>query len=124
MTNHIGNTIWAQMRALDRNLIMCMGVHKLCLIKNGLQFKVKGLIFKGIVEITLNGSDLYDIKFLKPKRKLNKEMTEAIGRKFFHPTVNEQVKEINDVYFDYMMPTLETEVERRGVYQDDDYLKN
>ena len=106
-----GQIIWDQMKTMDRNLVWCMGVHKTALIENGLQFRVKGLSFKGIVEIRLNGRDLYDIKFIKAKRTLNQTAKELGVRMF--DTSYETFKELNDIYFDQMMPLLEDVVENR-----------
>lgn len=41
------------------------GSRQLTNLGNGLAFRVSGLRFKGIVEITLNPNDLYDVKFIK-----------------------------------------------------------
>ena len=106
-----GEIIWRQMLNLDRNLVMCMGVKKLCLIENGLRFYVNGLSFKGIVEITLNGYDLYNIKFIKKTRKQN-PIAKNLGVKILD-TFHEIHKEFNDVYFDQMMPIMEQIVENK-----------
>ena len=112
-SKQIANTIWQQMRAIDMNLVMCMGVTKPTVIENGLQFTVNGLSFKGLVKITLNGADLYDIKLVKPVRKQNQKAKE-LGVKMFDTTF-EVKEEINDVYFDMLMPILEDRVENRNV---------
>ncbi len=107
----IANTIWAQMKTIDTNLCMCMGVQKLAIIENGLQFNVNGLSFKGIVKIQLNGADLYDVTFVKVKRTLDKEL-QAVGIKRYNETlVTEQ--EHKDVYVEDLMTLLETVVENR-----------
>lgn len=112
MTNkQIATTIWEQMRALDLNLCMCMGVQKLTVIENGLEFTVNGLSFKGKVQITLNGKDLYDVKLVKPTRKQNQTLKEA-GIKSFD-IVNKPVAEFNDVFVEDLMPLLEDQVENR-----------
>lgn len=107
----IATTIYSQMKTLDRNLIMCMGVSGLTTIELGLQFKVNGLSFKGYVEITLNGKDLYDITFKRAVRKQNQAAKE-LGVKMFDTTV-ETVKVLNDVYSEDMMGLLEYYVENR-----------
>lgn len=107
----IANTIWEQMRAIDMNLCMCMGVHKLTIIENGLQFNVNGLSFKGIVQITLNGSDLYDVKLVKSVRKQNL-VAKQLGVKTFD-TIFEVKKEFNDVFLGDLMDILEDSVEAR-----------
>lgn len=112
MTNkEIANTIWGQMKAIDGNLCMCMGVSKLLVIENGLQFNVNGLSFKGLVQITLNGSDLYDVKLVKPVRKQNM-VAKELGIKTFD-TVLETKAEYNDIFVDDLMGLLEDTVENR-----------
>lgn len=108
----IANTIWSQMKAIDTNLCMCMGVKNLCAVESGLEFKVSGLSFKGIIQIKLNGKDLYDVSFIKPVRKQNK-VAKDLGVKMFD-TSFETVKSFNDVYVDDLMPLLEENVESRG----------
>lgn len=92
----IANTIWNQMKTIDMNLVMCMGVTKLMVVERGLQFKVNGLKFRGLVEIYLNAGDTYDISFMTPRSK-------------------NIVKIYKDVYFDQVMPLLEDVVEREGL---------
>ena len=100
MTNmEIATEIYNQMRILDPNLVMCMGVQKLCTVERGLQFCVNGLSFKGIVQIKLNGGDLYDISFIKPARGKNPARV---------------LETINDVFAEDMMEFLESKVENRG----------
>lgn len=108
----IANTIWQQMKTLDRNLCMCMGVDKLTVIENGLEFSVNGLSFKGKVQVVLNGKDLYDVILIKPTRKQN-EIAKAAGVKMFD-TVNQTVAIFNDVFVEDLMPLLEDQVESRG----------
>lgn len=100
MTNiEIAKEIYSQMRLLDMNLVMCMGVQKLVAVDRGLQFRVNGLSFKGIVEIKLNGGDLYDISFIKPARGKNPAQV---------------LETITDVFAEDMMQLLESKVENRG----------
>lgn len=100
MTNiEIAKEIYSQMRVLDMNLVMCMGVQKLVAIDRGLQFCVNGLSFKGIVQIKLNGGDLYDISFIKPARGKNPAKV---------------LETINDVFAEDMMQFLEAKIENRG----------
>lgn len=113
MTNkEIARTIWEQMTELDRNLCMCMGVQKLTVINSGLQFQVHGLSFKGLVQITLNGGDLYDIKFVKAVRKQNM-VAKELGVKLFDIS-HEVVDELNNVFAEDLMGILEDKVENRG----------
>jgi hypothetical protein len=111
MTNQIANTVWQQMRQIDLNLVFCMGVTKLGALPNGLRFDVKGLAFRGRIEITLNGMDLYDIKLIKPTRRQNQNCKD-VGIKKFDTTYSVQ-EEVNDVYVEDLMPTLAMKVEGR-----------
>lgn len=110
MDKQIAEEIWRQMRAMDANLCMCMGVQKLKIIERGLQFNVNGLVFKGIVQITLNGFDLYDVKFIKSVRKQN-TTTKEFGIKSF-TTVSEVEKEVNNVFVEDLMVVLEETVKK------------
>ena len=106
-----GEIIWRQMLNLDKNLVMCMGVQKLCLIESGLRFYVNGISFKGIVEITLNSYDLYDIKFIKKTRKQN-PIAKNLGVKLLD-TFNEVYREFDGIYSDQMMSIMEQVVENK-----------
>ena len=88
-----------------------MGASKPTIIENGLQFNVSGLTFKGIVQITLNGKDLYDIKLVKAKRQQNQEL-KALGINKYTTELVVQ-EEINDVFVEDMMGVLEMKVENR-----------
>lgn len=108
----VANIIWTQMKEMDRNLCMCMGVTGLTVIENGLQFMVSGLSFKGYVQITLNGKDLYDVKLLKQKRTQNQQM-KSLGIKSFDVSLVVQ-SETNDVFVEDLMPLLESLIENRA----------
>jgi len=112
MKNQIGQTIWQQMNVIDRNLVWCMGVEKPTSIENGLRFKVNGRSFKGLIEITLNGKDLYDVKLIKVARKQNQN-AKALGVVKFD-LVNETKEVVNDLFVDQLMPLLEEKVESRS----------
>ncbi|HBI01740.1 MAG TPA: hypothetical protein DDY18_08990 [Flavobacterium sp.] len=107
----VANTIWTQMKEIDRNLCMCMGVQALTVIEQGLQFKVNGLSFKGYVQIVLTPADLYEVKFLKAKRTQNQALKQ-IGIKSFDTTL-EVVSLTGGIYVEDLMPLLESFVENR-----------
>lgn len=73
------------------------GFHQPVAIENGLQFKVQGFKFRGIVEVVYNeGSDLFDVRFLK---------------------ANKVVNTIEGVYFDMLVDTIDDYVERVPDYE-------
>lgn len=112
-SREVGNVIWKQMNAMDKTLIWAMGTHAPRIIEDGLRFKVKGLSFKGTVEIILNhGQDLYEVSFIKNKKKWN-ETAKAMGiRKYDNYT--ETVGFYNEVDFEQLMPLLDEYVELGG----------
>ena len=112
INKEIANTIWEQMKTIDSNLCMCMGVQKLTVISRGLQFQVNGLSFKGLVQIKLNGSDLYDVSLVKNVRKQSEAAKEFGVKKFVTAQVVQET--INDVYTEDLMNLLEEKVERRN----------
>lgn len=112
MNKEIANTIWTQMKAMDSNLCMCMGITGLAVIDRGLEFKVSGLSFKGTVQIVLNGGDLYDVRLVKITKKLNKDIQKQYGIKKYD-MIAEVLKETKDVFVDDLMPLLENQIENR-----------
>ncbi len=62
----IAETILSQLRALDKWALGSWASREFVAIENGLQFRVRGTKIKvgGMVQITLNSRDLYDIKLL------------------------------------------------------------
>ena len=77
-------------------VVWSWGFHKPVAIENGLQFKVTGFKFCGIVEVTYNeGRDLFDVRFLKS---------------------NKVVKTIEGVFFDMLVDTIDDYVERTPDY--------
>lgn len=109
----IANEIRNQMYTLDKNLCWCMGTKNLRVIKRGLRFDVNGLSFKGTVQISLTGADLYDISFIKVRKTKDMETCAKTGvTRFNHH--EEVFKKHEGIYFDQMMGILEQEVENRG----------
>ena len=77
-------------------VVWSWGFHKPVAIENGLQFKVTGFKFRGIVEVTYNeGHDLFDVRFLKS---------------------NKVVKTVEGVFFDMLVDTIDDYVERTPDY--------
>ena len=72
------------------------GFHKPVALENGLQFRVQGFKFKGIVQIVYNeGRDLFDVSFIKR---------------------NKVIKSIDGVYFDMLVDTIDDFVEKTSDY--------
>ena len=73
------------------------GFHQPVAIENGLQFKVQGFKFRGIVEVVYNeGRDLFDVRFLK---------------------ANKVVNTIEGVFFDMLVDTIDDFVEKTSDYE-------
>lgn len=77
-------------------VVWSWGFHKPVAIENGLQFKVQGFKFKGVVSIVYNeGRDLFDISFIK---------------------ANKVVATANDIFFDMLVDTIDYYVEKTSDY--------
>lgn len=67
-------------------------------VKNkALGFKVSGHHFKGVVFVTVNGSDLYDYYLVNAKHDI--------------------VKKVTDLYFDQLVDSLDESIEKLPSYQ-------
>lgn len=81
----------------NRMVVMSWGTHNAKTIKNGIRFQVNGFKHVGFVEIVYNiGKDLFDVKL--------------IGFEY------EVKKELNSIYFDELLDTVDTAVERVDNY--------
>ena len=77
-------------------VVYSWGFHQPVAIENGLQFKVQGFKFRGIVEVVYNeGRDLFDVSFVKR---------------------NKVIKSIDGVYFDMLVDTIDDFVEKTSDY--------
>ncbi len=65
----IANTIRQQLYALGKIKVMSWGANSWIGGDNFLMFKVQGFKFKGLVKITLNPMDYYEIEFMKTRSK-------------------------------------------------------
>lgn len=92
----IASTIYGQIHALDGMAWYAWGAKNAMGLDDGIQFDVKGLVFKGKVIIKLNGSDLYDITFGRMNRKTFKFDVEHETKDIFC----EQLVEILDHYIE------------------------
>lgn len=78
-------------------IVWSWGFHQPVAIENGLQFKVSGYKFKGVVSIVYNeGRDLFDVRFVK---------------------ANKVVNTIEGVFFDMLVDTIDDYVERTQDYE-------
>jgi len=88
----IAKEILNQLRVLGGYKVMSWGAHNFTAYQNNsLLFKVNGRHFKGVVKITLNSMDLYDIEFYKK--------------------VGVITKTIEGIYFDDMVDVIDRYVE-------------
>lgn len=77
-------------------IVFSWGFHQPVAIENGLQFKVQGYKFKGVVSIVYNeGRDLFDVSFIK---------------------ANKVVNTIEGVFFDMLVDTIDDFVEKTSDY--------
>ncbi|MCP4526652.1 MAG: hypothetical protein GY833_12175 [Aestuariibacter sp.] len=89
----IAETILKQLRTLDKWALGSWAARDFIAIDSGIQFRVRGTKVKvgGMVQITLNGRDLYDIKLLTIRG------------------VNVKTKaEVNDIFVDSLVDALDS----------------
>lgn len=90
----IANIIRDQIKTIDSMALWAWGAKDMVALDNGLQFKSSGMVkWKGIVSVTLNGRDLYDIDFGRV-------------RKFEYKSI----KKVNDVFVEDLVNVIETQV--------------
>lgn len=78
-------------------VVWSWGFHNPVAIENGLQFKVQGFKFRGVVQVVYNeGRDLFDVRFLK---------------------ANKMVNTIDGVFFDMLIDTIDDFVEKTSDYE-------
>lgn len=78
-------------------VVYSWGFHKPIALQNGLQFKVQGFKFRGVVDVVYNeGEDLFDITFVKS---------------------NKVVKSIDGVFFDMLIDVIDDYVEKTTDYE-------
>ena len=92
MENYIMSILKTQLM-----VVWSWGFHQPVAIENGLQFKVQGFKFRGIVEVVYNeGRDLFDVRFLK---------------------ANKVVNTIEGVFFDMLVDVIDDFVEKTADYK-------
>ena len=78
-------------------IVWSWGFHNPVALENGLQFKVTGYKFRGVVSIVYNeGRDLFDVSFIKN---------------------NKVVNTIEGVFFDMLVDTIDDFVEKTSDYE-------
>ena len=99
MSNQVAITIRQQLLAGGKNQIKVFswGAKAWRAGEDFLQFRVTGLLFRGVVRITLNSMDLYDVKLMKVS--------------------GEVVKEINGLYNDQLTDVIDEAVEKIPNYR-------
>ncbi len=91
----IAKIIHSQIKALDFWAFGAWGAKNLVALNDGLQFKTSGMVgWKGQVQITLNGSDLYDIAFVRV-RKVKGEYKVITDKKVTDIFVDDLVNQID-----------------------------
>ena len=71
----IAGVIYSQIKTMSPWAFYRWGTKQLVALENGLQFKSTGMVKnKGLVQVTLNGSDLYDVTFGKVRKFKYKEL--------------------------------------------------
>lgn len=111
ISQQIASTILDQLGG--RRFLVMTGAKNLLATGNGLRFKIGRNASKAnMVEITLNGLDLYDIRFFKyiPSKLVVNHAKQTAEWK---PEKNETVKEFSDIYCDQLQ---ELFTETTGMY--------
>ena len=93
----IAGVIYSQIKTMSPLAMVSWGTKELVVLKDGLQFKSSGMVKnKGIIQIKLNGSDLYDVSFGKVRKY--KEINNY-GYK--------QIKKVTDVFVEDLVDTID-----------------
>jgi hypothetical protein len=103
-----------------RNNVMCWGANAYRYGEDKkknlgfLQFKVSGLLFKGIVKISLAFNDTYTVEFIKNKRVKNVMLSDLYGRNKFDtvPVVQEKMT-MTDIYCDSLNMAIHNKIEEK-----------
>lgn len=93
----VAKTIHSQIKTMSPWAMASWGTKDLVALENGLQFKSSGMVKnKGIIQIKLNGSDLYDVSFGKVRkyREINN-----YGYK--------QIKKVTDVFVEDLIDVID-----------------
>ena len=67
--------VYSQIKTMSPWAMAAWGAKELVVLKDGIQFKSSGMVKnKGIIQIKLNGSDLYNVTFGKVRKFKYKEI--------------------------------------------------
>ena len=71
----IAGVVYSQIKTMSPWAMAAWGAKELVVLKDGIQFKSSGMVKnKGIIQIKLNGSDLYDVTFGKVRKFKYKQL--------------------------------------------------
>jgi|TARA_B100000123_G_scaffold261820_1_gene229359 hypothetical protein len=71
----IAGVVYSQIKTMSPWAMAAWGAKELVVLKDGIQFKSSGMVKnKGIIQIRLNGSDLYDVTFGKVRKFKYKQL--------------------------------------------------
>ena len=71
----IAGVVYSQIKTMSPWAMAAWGAKELVALKDGIQFKSSGMVKnKGIIQVKLNGSDLYDVTFGKVRKFKYKEI--------------------------------------------------
>ncbi len=97
MSNQIALIIRQQLFAGGKIKVWSWGANAWRAGENFLHFRVTGRLFRGVVRVTLNSMDTYDIKLMKVS--------------------GEVVKEINGIYCDQLTDVIDEAIEKIPEYK-------
>ena len=71
----VAKTVYSQIKTFSPWAMPASGAKELVALKDGIQFKSSGMVKnKGIIQVKLNGSDLYNVTFGKVRKFKYKEI--------------------------------------------------
>ena len=87
----IAGVVYSQIKTMSPWAMAAWGAKELVVLKDGIQFKSSGMVKnKGIIQIKLNGSDLYNVTFGKVRKFKYKE-----------------IKKVTDVFVEDLIDTID-----------------
>ena len=71
----IAGVVYSQIKTMSPWAMAAWGAKELVVLKDGIQFKSSGMVKnKGIIQVKLNGSDLYNVTFGKVRKFKYKQL--------------------------------------------------